>query len=202
MKKMGLDPESYEDAKKYFTLGRIELMKELTGIVHEYAKDANVFYNGGAQMNRPEFHPLQTHYELEDLPTAWGGYDLMPLRAKYFEKYGKHFLGMTGKFHHAWGEFGGFKNKEALRYECADMLSVGASISVGDHLHPSGEIDKSTYALIGHAFDYVKKIEKFSEKHKSIYRSCDLGQLQLCFRRWRVKASAGNASRIRCYCIG
>ncbi len=167
MKKMGLDPDSYEDAKKYFTLGRIELMKELTGIVHEYAKDANVFYNGGAQMNRPEFHPYETHYELEDLPTAWGGYDLMPIRAKYFERYGKLFLGMTGKFHHAWGEFGGFKNKEALRYECADMLSVGASISVGDHLHPSGKIDKSTYAIVGHAFDYVKKIEKYCQNTRA-----------------------------------
>ena len=118
MKEMGLNPESFEDAKKYYTLGRIEMMKKLTGIVHEYAKDATVFYNGGADMNRTEYHPYQTHYELEDLPTAWGGYDLMPLRAKFFEKYGKQFLGMTGKFHHAWGEFGGFKNKEALRYEC------------------------------------------------------------------------------------
>jgi hypothetical protein len=91
----------------------------------------------------------------------------MPVRAKFFEKYGKHFLGMTGKFHHAWGEFGGFKNKDALKYEVADMLSVGASISIGDHLHPSGKMDKSTYATIGHAFEYSKKIEKFSENTRA-----------------------------------
>ncbi len=160
MRKKGLDPDSYEDAKRYYSEGRIEMMKRLTGIVHSYKPDAPVFYNGGADMNRTEYHPYQTHYELEDLPTAWGGYDLMPLRAKFFERYGKHFLGMTGKFHHAWGEFGGFKNKEALRYECADMLSVGASISVGDHLHPSGRLDESTYRIIGHAFDYTRSIEK------------------------------------------
>lgn len=163
MAKQGLDPENYDDVKKYYSLSHIGMMKRLTGVVHEYAKDAPVFYNGGANMNRTEYHPYQTHYELEDLPTAWGGYDLMPIRAKFFEKYGKLFLGMTGKFHHAWGEFGGFKDKEALRYECADMLSVGASISVGDHLHPSADLDDSTYRLIGHAFDYVKRIEKYSE---------------------------------------
>ena len=163
MLKKGYDPCNLEDARRYYTEGRVEFMQRMTSVVHEYSKDAPVFYNGGADMNRTEYHPYQTHYELEDLPTAWGGYDLMPLRAKFFEKYGKRFLGMTGKFHHAWGEFGGFKNKEALRYECADMLSIGASISVGDHLHPSGEIDESTYAIIGHAFDYVKKIEKYSE---------------------------------------
>ena len=167
MIKMGLDPDNYEDAKEYYTRKHVELMKRLTGIVHEYAKDAPVFYNGGADMYRTAYHPYQTHFEMEDLPTAWGGYDLMPVRAKFFEKYGKFFLGMTGKFHHAWGEFGGFKNKEALRYECADMLSVGASMSVGDHLHPYGALDESTYTVIGHAFDYVKKIERYSENTRA-----------------------------------
>ncbi len=162
MKKRGLDPDNYADAQRYYSEGRIEMMKKLTGIVQSYKKNAPVFYNGGANMSRTEFHPYQTHFELEDLPTAWGGYDVMPIRAKFFERYGKHFLGMTGKFHHAWGEFGGFKNKEALRYECADMLSVGASISVGDHLHPSGKLDESTYDMIGYAFDYAKKLEPYS----------------------------------------
>ena len=167
MKEMGLNPDNYEDARTYYRIKRIELMKDLTGVVHEYSKDANVFYNGGADMNRPEYHPYQTHYELEDLPTAWGGYDLMPLRAKYFERYGKTFLGMTGKFHHSWGEFGGFKNKDALKYELADMVSIGASMSVGDHLHPCGKLDKSTYAIMGHAFSYIDKIEKYSENTKA-----------------------------------
>ena len=209
MVKMGLDPDNYEDAKKYYSQGRIEMMKKLTGIVHEYAPDAPVFYNGGADMNRTEYHPYQTHFELEDLPTAWGGYDFMPIRAKFFERYGKHFLGMTGKFHHAWGEFGGFKNKEALRYECADMLSVGASISVGDHLHPSGDIDESTYAVIGHAFDYVKKIEKYSENTKAYtdlaiwmsHSKSDIGTsklLQCMHLEYDVVESGDDISKYKC----
>lgn len=161
MKAMGFNPEKYEDVKEYYKIKRIELMKDLTGLVHQYSPNATVFYNGGADMNRPEYHPYQTHYELEDLPTAWGGYDLMPPRAKYFERYGKLFLGMTGKFHHAWGEFGGFKNKEALKYELADMASIGASMSVGDHLHPYGKLDESTYNIIGYAFKYIDQIQKY-----------------------------------------
>ncbi len=167
MRKLGMNPDNYDDAVKYYDQKRIELMKDLTAIVHSYSEFATVFYNGGANMYRPIYHPYQTHYELEDLPTAWGGYDQMPIRAKYFERYGSFYLGMTGKFHHAWGEFGGFKNKEALRYECADMLSVGASISVGDHLHPLGELDESTYDMIGYAFDYVDKINDYCERTQS-----------------------------------
>ena len=173
MKERGLNHEVRADVEKYFTDKRIEMMATLNGIIHSYNKNATIFYNsGGANMARPEFHPYQTHYEMEDLPTAWGGYDLMPLRAKYFERYGKFFLGMTGKFHHCWGEFGGFKNKEALRYECADMLSVGASISVGDHLHPSGKLDRSTYELIGHSFKYADSIKEYCENTRAF---CDLG---------------------------
>ena len=163
MRERGLDPTSLADAKQYYSDRHMEMMQYLTAVVHEYSPDAPVFYNGGADMNRTEYHPYQTHYELEDLPTAWGGYDLMPLRAKFFERYGKTYLGMTGKFHHAWGEFGGFKHPEALRYECADMLSVGAKISVGDHLHPSGKLDESTYRLIGHAFHYADRIIPYAK---------------------------------------
>jgi len=210
MIEMGLDPENYEDAKEYYRIKRIELMKDLTGLVHQYTPGAPVFYNGGADQNRPEYHPYQTHYELEDLPTAWGGYDLMPLRAKFFEKYGKKFWGMTGKFHHAWGEFGGFKNKDALKYECADMVSIGASISVGDHLHPLGKLDDSTYSIIGHSFDYVEKIEKYSENTKAytdiaIWMShnydADMGaskMIQLMHLEFDVIESGDDISKYKC----
>ena len=210
MLKRGLDPECEADVKRYYSEGRIEFMKRMTSVVHEYAADAPVFYNGGADMNRTEYHPYQTHYELEDLPTAWGGYDLMPLRSKFFEKYGKHFLGMTGKFHHSWGEFGGFKDKEALRYECADMISIGASMSVGDHLHPSGDIDESTYRMIGHAFDYASKIEKYSEDTRaytdiaiwmSHNYSSDMGAsklLQVMHLEYDVIESGDDLGKYRC----
>ena len=209
MKKMGLDPDNYEDAKKYYRIKRIELMKSLSGIVHEYAPNATVFYNGGADMNRPEYAPYQTHFELEDLPTAWGGYDFMPLRAKYFEKFGKIFWGMTGKFHHAWGEFGGFKNRDALKYECADMISLGASMSVGDQLHPCGRLDKSTYSVIGYAFDYASKIERFSENTKaytdialwSSHTDADVGcskMLQIMHLEFDVVDSGEDISKYQC----
>ena len=47
------------------------------------------------------------------------------------------------------------------------MLSVGASISVGDHLHPLGKLDESTYRILAHSFDYVESIEKYCLKTKA-----------------------------------
>jgi hypothetical protein len=69
------------------------------------------------------------------------------------------FLGMTGKFHTTWGDFGGFKHKNALRYECASMIAFGARCSVGDQLHPSGEMNMDTYERIGAAYAEVEEKE-------------------------------------------
>ena len=86
------------------------------------------------------------------MPTTWEGYDKFPLRAKYFSNIGKPVVAMSGKFHKSWGEFGGFKSKEAIWYEAAAMVSFGASVNFGDQLHPSGEMEMATYENIGYAY--------------------------------------------------
>ena len=47
-------------------------------------------------------------------------------------------LGMTGRFHTTWGEFGGYKHPNALRYECAVMLAWTYRIALTDRCcrHP------------------------------------------------------------------
>jgi hypothetical protein len=67
----------------------------------------------------------------------------------------------TGKFHTSWGEFGGFKQPDALIYECSQMAALGARCLVGDQLHPSGAIDAATYRSIGPAFARIEALEPF-----------------------------------------
>lgn len=168
MEKAGLDPENEDDARQYYRLKHIDFMKKCASILHSYHKDATLFFNsGGADTDKPWYHPYSTHYEMEDLPTAWGGYDKMPMRAKFFSGKGKDLLGMTGKFHLNWGEFGGFKCGEALRYEIAAMSTFGVGASIGDHLFPDGEMDAETYKNIGHAYRYAEKIEPYCFGGKS-----------------------------------
>lgn len=162
MKANGYDIKNKDDAKKYLDEQKAVTLQGLVDILKKYHPEATIFFNsGGAEVHKPQWHYLSSHFELEDLPTSWGGYDKMPIRAKYFAGKGKDYLGMTGKFHTVWGEFGGYKLPQALKYECASMLTWGARVSVGDQLHPLGEMDMPTYENIGYAFDYVKKIEEF-----------------------------------------
>ena len=158
-----LNPENLEDCKAYFEQKRLLFTKKCADILHSYYPDATVFFNsGGADINNIHRIEYETHIEMEDLPTAWGGYDKMPLRAKVFKQTGKDYLGMTAKFHYDWGEFGGYKTKEALMYEACAMSLYGAGCSIGDHLHPDGDFEIETYENMGYAFDYFEKIEPYA----------------------------------------
>ena len=79
----------------------------------------------------------------------------------YIRRAGKNCIGMTGKFHREWGEFGGYKYKEALRYEAALNLTFGAGMSVGDQMHPAGKLDAYTYEMIGETMQFMKEREAF-----------------------------------------
>jgi len=161
MRREGLNPENPADADAYNTRKWRRFAEACRAVLHEHHPDATCFFNGGANVFRPQFHDCHTHFELEDLPTTWGGYDKFPPRAKYFARTGKPYLAMSGKFHTSWGEFGGFKRPEALRYEAAAMVAFGARCSFGDQMHPSGKMDPATYRLIGHAYRYIERIEKW-----------------------------------------
>lgn len=134
-----------------------------------------VFHNSGhISPDKRDILPFFSHLELESLPTGGWGYDHFPASAKYALKLPYDFLGMTGKFHTTWGEFGGFKHPNALRYECAAMLAFGSKCSVGDQLHPNGQLDESTYAIIGEAYAEVEAKEPWADHVQSV---ADIGLL-------------------------
>lgn len=162
MREMGLDPDKDADATEYFKIKHRAFMEKCTAILKKHHPDATIFFNGTVGQYTPEYHAFDSQYEMENLPTAWGGYNTLALRAKFFSHMGKPVVGMTGKFHRDWGEFGGFKTKEALAYEVAAMSMYGAAASIGDHLHPDGEMEKETYRNIGYAYGYAERIAPYS----------------------------------------
>lgn len=136
-----------------------------------------VFHNGGhITRGRRDLAHKNTHLEIESLPTGGWGYDHFPLSASYVQTLGMDYLGMTGKFHGAWGEFGGYKHENALRYEVALSAAFGAKCSVGDQLHPNGKMDYATYHLIGAAYSELEEKEPWLEKAKPI---ADIGVLSM-----------------------
>jgi hypothetical protein len=158
----GLDPQKAEDRAESSRLALEKYYKRTTEAAKSLRADMPVFHNSGhIPRGRHDILRHFSHLELESLPTGGWGYDHFPMSAKYACNLPFEFLGMTGKFHTTWGEFGGGKHPNALRYECAAMLAFGAKCSVGDQLHPSGALDPSTYELIGEAYREVRDKESW-----------------------------------------
>ena len=153
--------------------------KKYTEAIREAATsikpDVRIFHNGGhIQMGRRDHAHMDTHLELESLPTSDWGYDHFPKSAAYVHNLGMEYLGMTGKFHEGWGEFGGFKHPNALKYEVALSLAFGAKCSIGDQMHPHGYLDEATYSLIGQAYAIAEEREPYCY---DIERVTDIGVL-------------------------
>lgn len=162
MKKKGLDPESAADRWQMSLDVMNHYFDEMEKCVHEISPETVIFQNcGGFEIGSRSKMDCCDQLEVESLPTGGWGYDHFPMMMSYIRRAGKNCIGMTGKFHREWGEFGGYKYKEALRYEAAQNLTFGAGMSVGDQLHPSGKLDAYTYEMIGETMQFMREREPF-----------------------------------------
>ena len=165
----GIDPRDDEAMKQIAERTYANYTKRVEELIHGIRPELKIFHNGGhIRRGRRDLANMNTHLELESLPTGGWGYDHFPLSARYAQGLGMEFLGMTGKFHTTWGEFGGYKHPNALRYEAALSIANGAKCSIGDQLHPEGLMDETTYRIIGAAYSEVEQKEAWCDEVKAM----------------------------------
>ena len=165
----GKDPRDFEAIKELGERTYKKYYTEINKAILEINPKLRIFHNGGhIPAGRRDIAFANTHLEIESLPTGGWGYDHFPMSARYAHGLGLEFLGMTGKFHTTWGEFGGYKHPNALRYEVALSIANGAKCSIGDQMHPEGFLDKATYELIGAAYSEVEQVEQYCDDVESV----------------------------------
>ncbi|WP_052361231.1 alpha-amylase family protein [Geminisphaera colitermitum] len=171
MKSLQLDPANPADVEEHAQLVLLRYYERTNAAVRSVRADTPVFHNGGhIPVGSKGFNLFNSHFELESLPTGGWGYDHFAFSARYAATQPRDYLGMTGKFHTTWGEFGGFKRPAALVYECGGMLAYGAKCSIGDQLHPNGEMNPDTYRLIGEAYARVEACEPWCDHVRPVAR--------------------------------
>lgn len=139
-------------------LGRTK--ERLYELVRGFGPDVRCFFNSGhiAPDIRDSLN-LYSHLEIESLPTGGWGYMHFPVTVRYARGLGRECLAMTGKFHATWGHFNSFKNRAALEYEALVGPANGASVSIGDQLHPRGALCPETYERIGRVYGMLQERE-------------------------------------------
>jgi putative glycosyl hydrolase-like family 6 (GHL6) protein len=161
MREAGIRLDDDEEVLRFAEEKLAAFLNRMSKAVRAKVPEATIFYNGTVNPKMAETLPYQTHFEIESLPTSSGlwGYLHYPIMARQARTYGIPFLGMTGRFHKAWADFGGLKTKDQLDYECGTIVAAGGEISVGDQLHPSGALDPAVYRLLEDSFGRIEKLE-------------------------------------------
>lgn len=160
MRSKGINAEDRAERIKFAQFKLDRFKKEMTEFIRKYDSDCDIFYNVDhiGTKHRKAIETF-THLEIESLPSGKWGYMHYPVTIRYAKELGLECIGMTGKFHTAWGDFHSIKNKEALEFECFNMLATNAGCSIGDQLHPRGRLCKNSYELIGDVYREVEKKE-------------------------------------------
>ena len=164
----GLTADDPATTERFQSAAQGAFARRFTRLVRGLASTAaTVFYNApvvlsvdssvGARMR----YPLMSHFELESLPTGAWGYQHFPRVARAISSWGNPWLGCTGRFHRAWGDFGGIKTQAALEYECFRTQALGGANSVGDQLPPRGTLDRNAVKLIGQVYARCEEAEPF-----------------------------------------
>ncbi len=169
MEAQGLDP-SDQEVRQRFGVGVVDrFSREMTEFVRRFSPDCGIFFNGGhVSPHIRASLAAYSHLELESLPSGGWGYMHLPVTMRYARTLGPDCLGMTGKFHTAWGDFQSLKNEAALQFECFQMLALTGKCSVGDQLHPSGAMEQATYDLIGSVYAEVERKEPWCRGAKAV----------------------------------
>jgi len=166
--KLGLDSSKAEDRAKHAEMVLARALDRLSSAVKPCRPKATIFFNGRVRIGMRPFLKYFTHIEIESLPGGSWGYSHFAIMSRYVRNLGLEYLGMDGRFHRSWGDFGGLRNQAALDYECFRMLAQAGKCSVGDQLHPRGKMVKPVYELIGRSYRSVAEKEPWCVGAKAV----------------------------------
>lgn len=160
MAKEGINFQNHNEAVEFSHKVMLDISRKIKNIV---PKGKLLYLNG---MGYDEVDDLDTHIEVECLPSGGWGYDYFIPRASYARNLHENVLYMTGRFQASWGDFGGFKTKASIEHDIYDAMCQGIQYSVGDHMHPAENLENDIYKIIGEIYSKTKLYEKWTDNAK------------------------------------
>ena len=159
MKEQNIDHTDLEQVKKFSRESVLKLCGEIKAAVYEKISSPMLYFNG------PMFgdaRNLDTFFDCECLPTAEWGYEYLPPMAHFIRniKPGIQVLNMTGRFYD-WGDFGGLRPAESLKYDLLYGMAHGMRPNIGGHFHPRGDKDQAVFDRIREVYSELRKYDEY-----------------------------------------
>lgn len=164
IKEKGIDWNNLEELEKFALFSQLRMAKLISETARRIKPNLLLYFNGipyALQKN------VGNYIEFECLPTGGWGYETLPVFSRYLRTLKKPVVNMTGRFHTSWGDFGGIRTEAAIEYDCLYGLANTMRITIGDHLHPRGEINNAVFDLIERVYKKLQKFEPWFENAES-----------------------------------
>jgi hypothetical protein len=165
MKEQGIDITDEAEVTKFGELSSFRLAQDIAKAVREINPDFLLYFNGpGFEQNAD----LGAYLECEHLPTAHGGYEVLPVLAAYMRTLtDMPVLNMNGRFYR-WGDFGGLRPEAAIKSELLYGLANGMRPNVGGHFHPRGDLENAVFDRLEKIYTELQTMEPWYDNAKNI----------------------------------
>lgn len=160
----GLDPLDTTNQRQHKQQLLTSFMRRCHELAHSIRPDYQVDQNNQTCIGLGERIVGLDNVDIEALPTGGWGYLYYPTNVRYARTFGQSVVGMTGRFHRSWADFGGLKHPHQLLSELPGIVAHGAQISIGDQAPPHGRLDPAVYQTIGIGYSYIKSIEPWLQR--------------------------------------
>ena len=165
MKEKGIKWDDFEKQKEFVLFSAVRMAERISQTARNLNPELLLYFNGIPYFLQQD---IGNYLELECLPTGGWGYDYLPVYAKYLRNLGKPVLNMTGRFHRSWGDFGGIRTEASVEYDVFLGIANTLRVTIGDHMHPRGEINKPVFDLAENIYKKVQKYEIYYENAKPL----------------------------------
>ena len=161
MTKRGVDWRDVEAARNFRRESVLRFCADIAAAVRETIPDPMLYFNGP---NYADARELDTFLDCECLPTSLWGYECLPSRAHFMRNIepAHQILNMTGRFYD-WGDFGGLRTAESLKFDLAYGLAHGLRPNVGGHFHPRGDQEQPVFDRIAEVYHDLQRCDEYYE---------------------------------------
>lgn len=166
MREQGIDDTDETAVSAFAHDTMLKFCGDIADTVKKIIPDPMLYFNGP---NAGEVRDLDSFYDCECLPTSHWGYEFLPAMAHYLRniKPGVQCFNMTGRFYD-WGDFGGLRNAEALKFDLFYGLAHGMRPNIGGHFHPRGDRDQAVFDRIHEVYSALQKYDPWFDDAKNL----------------------------------
>jgi len=165
MKEKGIDWNNREELEEFAQFSQVRMAKRISETARKLNPDLLLYFNGISYELQKD---IGNYIEFECLPTGGWGYEVLPVFSRYLRTLKKPVLNQTGRFHRGWGDFGGIRTEASVEYDCLYGLANTMRTTIGDHLHPRGEINNEVFNLYEKVYKKLQKYQEWYEEAEAI----------------------------------